>query len=152
MANDYGIRFGNLFKKSEWKAVKKELQRLDEKKDNFEFTKADYKEIKAHIKAGDLGAYMDKLSDDMRSALGLSLTKKVDGSEDMLSMLKIVSDVNLAGADKTKVIKYIQKANVDEMVKNFNLSAFNDSCKSLENAATVAHIENPKGPFADLFV
>ena len=109
MANDYGIRFGNLFKKSEWKAVKKELQRLDEKNDNFEFTKADYKEIKAHIKAGDLGAYMDKLSDDMRSALGLSLTKKVDGSEDMLSMLKIVSDVNLAGADKTKVIKYIQK-------------------------------------------
>ena len=26
MANDYGIRFGNLFKKSEWKAVKKELR------------------------------------------------------------------------------------------------------------------------------
>lgn len=117
MANDYGIRFGNLFRKGEWKAIKKELQKLDAKNDNFELTKADYKEIKAHIKAGDLGAYMDKISDDMRNALGLSLKGKVD---DLDEAQRIAKGVKLENADLDKVLKYI--SNAQETPKNNELA------------------------------
>ena len=113
MANDYGIRFGNLFHKSEWKAIKTKLEQLDKNNDNFALTKADYTKIKESIKTGNLGAYMDSLGDEMKNALGLALKGKVD---DLDAAQRLTRGIKLENADLDKVLKYI--ANAKDTPKN----------------------------------
>lgn len=105
----FGIRFnkGNQYgidKKSEWKGA--EGLKQDLKSDPL-FTKKDIKEIKKHINNGDLGAYMDTMSADMRNALGLKLSGKVD---DLSEAQRIAKGVSLEGADLDKVLSYIRNA------------------------------------------
>ncbi len=97
--NSYGIE-----KKTEWKGA--EGLKQDLKSDPL-FTKKDIKEIKQHINNGDLGAYMDTLSADMRNALGLKLSGRVD---DLNEAQRIAKGVPLEGADLDKVLSYIQNA------------------------------------------
>ena len=103
--NDYGIT------RKEWRAIKKELKSADKADDSFKLSKSDYKDMKASIKAGNLGDYLDKYGANIRNAMGLSLTSKVDGTEDVKAAQQIVNDVNLPNTDKAKVVQYIQMAN-----------------------------------------
>ena len=144
--NDYGIT------RKEWKAFKKELKSIDKKDDSFELTKADYKEIKAHIKTGDLGAYMDTKSAEIRNAMGLSLSGKVDSTEDIKGAQAIVNNVDFAPTpdgkptDKAKVMQYISLANTPRIAESFKEGATN-----FERVATESHLSDPNGLFAELF-
>ena len=52
--NDYGIT------RKEWRAIKKELKSADKADDSFKLSKSDYKDMKASIKPGNFGDYLDK--------------------------------------------------------------------------------------------
>jgi hypothetical protein len=142
--NDYGIT------RKEWHTIKKELKAADKKNDNFELSKADYKELKTSIKNGDLGAYLDKQGAELREALGLSLKGKVDGTEDLTGAKGIVNDVNFAvrpdgkQVDKAKVIQYIQTANAKRIEQGTNTAI-----KGIEYAGVVSHLQY--GLFAEAF-
>ena len=146
--NDYGIT------KKEWRAIKKELKAADKKNDNYDLSKADFKEIKTHIATGDLGAYLDRVGSDMRRDLGLALTGKVDGSEDIKAAQSIVTNVDLAArpdgkpTDKAKVMQYIAAANVPQIAASFREASLN-----IENVGTASHIatDAKNSPFADVF-
>jgi hypothetical protein len=144
--NDYGIT------RKEWHTIKKELKAADKKNDNFELSKADYKELKTSIKNGDLAAYLDKQGVELREALGLSLKGKVDGTENLTEAKGIVNDVDFAvrpdgkQVDKAKVIQYIQTANPERIAETSN-----EFCTDFDNVRTTANIQDKKSPFADLF-
>ncbi len=99
--NNYGIT------KPEWKAFKKELKKLDKQDDSFKLTKADYKEMEAHIEAGDFGVYMEQKSAEIKHAMGLALNGKVD---DLAEAQRIAKGVELHDADLDKVLGYIESA------------------------------------------
>lgn len=145
-SNDYGIT------RKEWQAIKKELKAADKKNDNYELSKADLKEIKAHIKAGDLGEYLDKVGNEMKRDLGLALTGKVDGTEDIRAAQQIVNQVDFALApdgkptDKAKVIQYIASANVPQIAQGFQTGMTN-----VMEVGTTSHIADKNGLFAELF-
>ena len=145
-SNDYGIT------RQEWKAIKKELKTADKKNDNYELSKKDIKEIKSNIKTGDLGNYLDNVSNEMKRDLGLALTGKVDGTEDIKAAQQIVNQVDLAvrpdgkPTDKAKVIQYIVSANIPQIAQSFNTGM-----TEVMGVGTASHIAYEKGPFADLF-
>ena len=117
-SNNYGIT------KNEWKAIKKELKAADKKNDNFELTKTDYKAIETAIAKGDLAAYLDKAGDDLKLAMGLALTGKVDGTENLEETKAIVSNLD-ADCDKNKVLNYIIQANKTKTPENVE-TAYNN--------------------------
>ena len=121
--------------------------------DNFKLTKSDYKDMKVAIKNGDLGAYLDKASDDLKLAMGLSLTGKVDGTENLTLASNIVNVTDIKNADKAKVVDYIQKANFNRVEKD--TVAYTDGLDQINGPAmkraTAAHVQKQDGPFADLF-
>lgn len=146
-SNNYGIT------RREWKDFKKELKAADKANDNFKLTKSDYKDMKVAIKNGDLGAYLDKASDDLKLAMGLSLTGKVDGTENLTLASNIVNVTDIKNADKAKVVDYIQKANFNRVEKD--TVAYTDGLDQINGPAmkraTAAHVQKQDGPFADLF-
>lgn len=146
-SNNYGIT------RREWKDFKKELKATDKANDNFKLTKSDYKDMKVAIKNGDLGAYLDKASDDLKVAMGLSLTGKVDGTENLTLASNIVNVTDIKNADKAKVVDYIQKANFNRVEKD--TVAYTDGLDQIDGPAmkraTAAHVQKQDGPFADLF-
>ena len=146
-SNNYGIT------RREWKDFKKELKAADKANDNFKLTKSDYKDMKVAIKNGDLGAYLDKASDDLKLAMGLSLTGKVDGTENLTLASNIVNVTDIKNANKAKVVDYIQKANFNRVEKN--TVAYTDGLDQINGPAmkraTAAHVQKQDGPFADLF-
>ena len=148
-SNNYGIT------RREWKDFKKELKAADKANDNFKLTKSDYKDMKVAIKNGDLGAYLDKASDDLKLAMGLSLTGKVDGTEDLAQASNIANVTDIKNADKAKVVDYIQKANY-KRVKNdlteFREGIFNDFYADATDVSIAAHMTTKTdGMFTDLF-
>ena len=146
-SNNYGIT------RREWKDFKKELKATDKANDNFKLTKSDYKDIKVAIKNGDLGAYLDKASDDLKVAMGLSLTGKVDGTENLTLASNIVNVTDIKNADKAKVVDYIRKANFNRVEKD--TVAYTDGLDQIDGPAMkraiAAHVQKQDGPFADLF-
>lgn len=146
-SNNYGIT------RREWKDFKKELKAIDKANDNFKLTKSDYKDMKVAIKNGDLGAYLDKASDELKVAMGLSLTGKVDGTENLTLASNIVNVTDIKNADKAKVVDYIQKANFNRVEKD--TVAYTDGLDQIDGPAmkraTAAHVQKQDGPFADLF-
>ncbi|MBR6723457.1 hypothetical protein IKL64_08375 [bacterium] len=116
--NSYGIN------KQEFKAFKQELKKADKANDNFDLSKADYKEIEAAIVKGDLSAYLDRAGAELKVAMGIALTGKVDGTEDLDAARQIVNnaefDVRPDGkpTDKAKVIQYIINANPQRVEQN----------------------------------
>lgn len=146
-SNNYGIT------RREWKDFKKELKATDKANDNFKLTKSDYKDMKVAIKNGDLGAYLDKASDDLKVAMGLSLTGKVDGTENLTLASNIVNVTDIKNADKAKVVDYIRKANFNRVEKD--TVAYTDGLDQIDGPAMklaiAAHVQKQDGPFADLF-
>ena len=146
-SNNYGIT------RREWKDFKKELKAIDKANDNFKLTKSDYKDMKVAIKNGDLGAYLDKASDDLKVAMGLSLTGKVDGTENLTLASNIVNVTDIKNADKAKVVDYIRKANFNRVEKD--TVAYTDGLDQIDGPAMklaiAAHVQKQDGPFADLF-
>lgn len=129
--NDYGIT------RKEWRAIKKELKAADKADDSFKLSRSDYKDMKASIEAGNLGDYLDKYGTNIRNAMGLSLTGKVDGTEDVKAAQQIVNDVELPNTDKAKVVRYIQMANYAQVKEGAEV-AF----KEVENTVTTGHMES----------
>lgn len=129
--NDYGIT------RKEWHAIKKELKAADKADDSFKLSRSDYKDMKASIKAGNLGDYLDKYGTNIRNAMGLSLTGKVDGTEDVKAAQQIVNDVKLPKTDKAKVVRYIQMANYAQVKEGAEV-AF----KEVGNTMTTEHMES----------
>jgi hypothetical protein len=133
--NDYGIT------RQEWRAIKKDLKNADKLNDNFKLTNADYKEMKASIKSGDLSAYLDRQGADLKQAMGLSLTGRVDGTEDLQGATNIVNDVDFAirpdgkQTDKAKVIQYIKNANVVRIAQGVD-----QSCANIEETGVKGHL------------
>ena len=133
--NSYGID-----KKTEWKGengIKEELKKTGL------FTKRDIKEIKKAIKNDQLSAYMDNMSIEMQNALGLSLSKRIGvdrdenlaelaefrnlnvsdvPKEDVAAALKVLEQVNVAGADKSIVKAHIYAALHPETAENVETS------------------------------
>ncbi len=150
-SNIYGIT------RKEWKAFKKELKAADKANDNFDLSRTDYKDMKVAIKNGDLGAYLDKASDDLKLAMGLSLTGKVDGTEYLTQASNIAKVTDIKNADKAKVIEYIQKANynkTENYMANFFDTVFDKAAGIKSPAmkrAIATHMQKQDGPFADLF-
>ena len=146
-SNNYGIT------RREWKDFKKELKATDKANDNFKLTKSDYKDMKVAIKNGDLGAYLPKASDDLKVAMGLSLTGKVDGTENLTLASNIVNVTDIKNADKAKVVDYIRKANFNRVEKD--TVAYTDGLDQIDGPAMkraiAAHVQKQDGPFADLF-
>lgn len=148
-SNNYGIT------KQEWKSFKKEMKAADKANDNYELSRSDYKEMKVAIKNGDLGAYLDKASDDLKLAMGLSLTGKVDGTEDLAQATNLVNVTDIKNADKAKVIDYIKRANFNRMEKGM-ATVTEDITNVYDPAmkqAVIAHIEtsSESSPYAKLF-
>lgn len=129
--NDYGIT------RKEWRAIKKELKAADKADDSFKLSRSDYKDMKASIKAGNLCDYLDKYGTNIRNAMGLSLTGKVDGTEDVKAAQQIVNDVELPKTDKAKVVRYIQMANYAQVKEGAEV-AF----KEVGNTMTTGHMES----------
>lgn len=89
--NSYGVN------KQEWKQIKQELKSYNKDADpTNDISNKDIKEIKKAIKSGNLEAYLDKCSDDMKSALGLSLTGAVDkaGFAESVDLASMISKAN----------------------------------------------------------
>ena len=158
--NDYGIT------RQEFKQFKKEMQLKDLQNDKIELTKQDYKEIKKHIKNGDLGKYLDNVSEEMRNAMGLSLKGKVDDSPIRKTPVRVDGNVQAArrlpsrngfglvnapavrymietlpeDVDRSKVLNHIaaaDEARIDELMSK----SFEPLMKALEDGATRERIE-----------
>ncbi len=129
--NDYGIT------RKEWHAIKKELKAADKADDSFKLSRSDYKDMKASIKAGNLGDYLDKYGTNIRNAMGLSLTGKVDGTEDIKAAQQIVNDVTFGEVktDKEKVLRYIKVANFERQEKDLTEN-YAPAADSLEKIAS----------------
>lgn len=116
-ANEYGID------KKELKSLKKELAGVDFNGDG-KVDHKDAKELKEVIKNGDLGAYLDRVGNDIQGVMGLHLTGKVDGTEAMAKaktiaeLEAIVDEMQLdPNTDKAKVVSYIKMANIARIEK-----------------------------------
>lgn len=108
--NDYGIN------RKEWKALKKELKTEAKQNENIDFKRSDIKELKSAIKTGDLGAHLDQVGKDMQGIMGLKLTGKVNGTEDINAIHQMIKDIEFNNdVDKAKVLKYIDIANIDRI-------------------------------------
>ena len=55
--------------------------------------KAQIKEVKNHIKTGDLGEYLNQLGDDMKGAIGLHLTTKMEKLTPKADIDELIQDV-----------------------------------------------------------
>lgn len=156
-SNDYGIT------RKEFKQFKNEMQLKDLQNDKIELTKQDYKEVKEHIKNGDLGKYLDNVSEEMRNAMGLSLKGKVDNSpirtvhttkegpktqmapgrfgvKPMGNFTVQAIKVLPADVDRAKVLKHIEaadEARIEEMI----MAPFKSMMEGIEKGATEARIE-----------
>lgn len=149
--NDYGIT------RKEWKSLKKEIKAEAKQNEQIDFKRSDIKEIKKAIKSGNLGDYLDKLAADnkldMLNAMGLKLTGKVDGTEDIEGAKRILEQVQLGPTsdgkpvDKAKVLQYILSANTKQIAEGFQQGASN-----FEYADTISHLETSKGLFAEAFL
>ena len=141
--NDYGIT------RKEWRAIKKDLKSADKADNSFQLSKADYKDMKASIKAGNLGDYLDKYGTNIRNAMGLSLTGKVDGTEDIKALQQVVNDIEFEpNTDKAKVISYIKMANYSQIAKGAEI-AFKDVGDTMTKSNFYNH--DPKDLTADEF-
>ncbi len=76
--------------------------------------KAQMKEVKNHIKMGDLGEYLDKLGDDMKGAMGLHLTpkmEKVSPKADIDELIQDVKSLDIATVDRKEAFNTMFEAN-----------------------------------------
>ena len=85
--------------------------------------------------------------------MGLSLTGKVDGTENLTLASNIVNVTDIKNADKAKVVDYIRKANFNRVEKD--TVAYTDGLDQIDGPAMkraiAAHVQKQDGPFADLF-
>lgn len=93
--------------KNEYKELRKDLE-----ESNIELTRTQRKELKAAIKNGNLGDYLDQQSAKMQSALGLSLSSKVGKAnngtvQSAAQLAREYSDIFGNDCDIQKVIQYI---------------------------------------------
>lgn len=138
--NDYGIT------RKEFREFKREMKKLDRESDAIELTRKDYKEIKAHIKNGDLGAYMENVGEEMRAAMGLKLSNKVDIGKEIAASLRILHDVNLGktpdgkDVDVAKVSEFIKAADASRIEQSIT-GGFAPQMTNVEISATEARME-----------
>ena len=143
----------NFFKANEYGIDKKELKSLKKETANVDFNgdgKVDHKdtkELKEAIKNGDLGAYLDRVGNDIQGVMGLHLTGKVDGTEAMAKaktiaeLEAIVDEMQLdPNTDKAKVVSYIKMANIARIEKEQQNYA--DLMTRLQDTATASRMED----------
>lgn len=145
-SNKYGVT------KEEFKEFKREMKQLDKLDDSFKMTGKDYKEIKTHIKKGDLGAYMANIGEEMRTAMGLTLSGKVDSAIELEESKKLAKTTSLKeDADLEKVLGFIQIANYQRIADNVQDSknkiedlAVTNNANDLFNKASFAKLDLPE--------
>lgn len=152
--NSYGIN------KQEWKQIKQELKSYNKDTDpTNDISNKDVKELKNAIKSGNLEAYLDKCGDDMKSAMGLSLTGAVDkaGFADSVDLASMISKANpekvkahlkadyMNGTPESVEAEY-QRSLVPVFSK---ITVGNEVALNFNKVA--ADIQNTESPFAELF-
>lgn len=118
--NNYGIN------SKEWRQLKKDLK-TQAKNGNIDLRKKDLTDLKQAIETNNLGVHLDQIAKEMKGVLGLHLTGKVDGTEDVeraqtvAEITEIINNVKFEdGVDTKKVLQYVRNANVTRVQGHVN--------------------------------